>query len=295
MTLSLDKRIYGEYNLDRCRLEMTVVSSMEKMVEGTLVEDITPGVSYHLYSRKEWLRTSACVPSEMPLTIFVNNQELVTVLCTPSKLNCLVIGYLYSEGVISGVHEIASMRICEGEPIADVRLNRDFTMPPRRTLTSGCGSGVSFGAQVQPLDSDLVVVPEELLALMKQLYQQQSLFQQCGGIHCSALCDLKQILVLAEDIGRHNTLDKILGESLLRKMPTRNGILLTTGRISSEMLLKAARMQVAVVVSRGSPTERAIGLGHDLNIAVVGYARGNRLSVFSAEERLLAAAGNQQQ
>ncbi len=228
----------------------------------------------------------------MALTIFVNNQELVTVLCTPLKLNCLVIGYLYSEGIIASIQDIASMRICEEEPIADVRLTKEFAVPPRRTLTSGCGSGISFGAQVERLNSDLVVTPEEILALMKQLYQQQSLFQQCGGIHCSALCDRKQILVLAEDIGRHNTLDKILGECLLRKMPTQNAILLTTGRISSEMLLKAARMQAPVVVSRSSPTERATRLGRDLNISVVGYARGSRLSVFSGEERLLAA-GNQ--
>ena len=96
--------------------------------------------------------------------------------------------------------------------------------------------------------------------------------------------------MLAEDIGRHNTLDKIMGECLVRRLPTQDGILLTTGRISSEMLLKAARMQVPVVVSRGSPTERAVSLGNELGITVIGYARGNRLSVFSGEERLLLAS-----
>jgi FdhD protein len=141
----------------------------------------------------------------------------------------------------------------------------------------------------------LVVAPGEVLALMKQLYQHQSLFQQCGGIHSSALGDRKQIMAVAEDIGRHNTLDKIIGECLMRKLSTQNGILLTTGRISSEMLLKAARMQAPIVVSRGSPTERAISLGHELGITVIGYARGRRLSVFSTKERLLAAAGNRNQ
>ncbi len=189
-----------------------VVNRMEKSAEGALIEGVAPSVISSLYSGKKWLGAPTCVPGEMALTIFVNNQELVTVLCTPLKLNCLVIGYLYSEGIIASIQDIASMRICEEEPIADVRLTKEFAVPPRRTLTSGCGSGISFGAQVERLNSDLVVTPEEILALMKQLYQQQSLFQQCGGIHCSALCDRKQILVLAEDIGRHNTLDKILGE-----------------------------------------------------------------------------------
>lgn len=149
---------------------------------------------------------------------------------------------------------------------------------------------MTFETQASKVDSDLVITPEEVLSLMKQLYQQQSLFQLGGGIHSSALCDRKQILVLAEDIGRHNTLDKIMGECLMRKKSTQDGILLTTGRISSEMLLKAARMQVPIVVSRGSPTERAIALGQELGITVIGYARGNRLSVFSGEERLLTAS-----
>jgi len=252
---------------------------------------VAPDITCNFFSDEEWSRTPVALPCETPLTIQVNGQELVTILCTPSKLNCLVLGFLYSEGIIADMHDVASMRICEDETIADVQLSKaEYTVPPRRTLTSGCGSGVSFRTEGQKVDSDLVVAPKEVLALMKQLHQHQNLFQQCGGMHCSALCDRKQILVAAEDIGRHNTLDKILGECLLRGLPTRDNILLTTGRISSEMLLKAAKMQIPVVVSRGSPTERAITLGRELNITVVGYARGNRLSVFSSEERLLAVS-----
>ena len=256
---------------------------------------VAPDITCSFFSGEEWLKEPVSIPREMSLDIFINGQELVTVLCTPTKLNCLVIGFLYSEGIITSMNEVASMRICEDEPIADVRLNKtDYPVPAKRTLTSGCGSGVSFKTQEEKVVSDLVVTPEEILALMKQLHQHQNLFQQCGGIHCSALCDRKQIPVAAEDIGRHNTLDKILGECLLRGLPTRDGILLTTGRISSEMLFKAARMQTPVVVSRGSPTERAVSLGRDLGITVVGYARGNRLSVFSGEERFSIAASQNQ-
>lgn len=107
-----------------------------------------------------------------------------------------------------------------------------------------------------------------------------------GGVHASALSDTKNLLVLTEDIGRHNTLDKIQGECLLRGLSTRDRLLLSTGRVSSEMLLKAAKMQVPVVVSRHSPTGSAISLARDLGIALVGYAHGSRLSVYSHPERL---------
>ena len=265
---------------------------MKKTIDNLPANGVAPDVPCNFFSGEEWLDTPTPIPCEMSLTLYINGQELVTILCTPTKLNCLVLGFLYSEGIIHGMADIASMRICEDEPIADVRLSKtDYTPPTRRTLTSGCGSGASFSNAESKVNSDLAATPQEILALMKQLNQQQDLFQQCGGTHGSALCDHQQILVSAEDIGRHNTLDKILGECLLRKMPTRDCILLTTGRITSEMLIKAARMQTPIVVSRGSPTERAVSLGHDLGITVVGYARGNRLSVFSKEERL-PVAGN---
>jgi len=260
---------------------------MEKTIDESLTSGVTPNVTCNFFSGEEWHRETVTVPGEMPLTIFINDQEIATILCTPTKLTHLVLGFLYLEGIISNLNEVASLRVCEDEPIADVRLTKtEYTPPPKRTLTSGCGSGVSFETKAPKVDSDLVVTPEEVLSLMKQLYQQQSLFQLGGGIHSSALCNRKQILVLAEDIGRHNTLDKIMGECLMRGLPTQDGILLTTGRISSEMLLKAARMQVPIVVSRGSPTERAITFGNELGITVIGYARGSRLSVFSCEERL---------
>ena len=263
---------------------------MEKMVDELSASGVTPNVTCNFFSGEEWRRETVAVPSEMPLTIFINGQEIATILCTPTKLTHLVLGFLYSEGIIDSMGDVASLRICEDKPIADVRLNKTkYKEPPRRTLTSGCGSGASFQPQVQKVDSDLVVTPEEVLSLMKQLYQRQNLFQLGGGIHSSALCDRKQILVIAEDIGRHNTLDKIMGECLMRGLSTQDCILLTTGRITSEMLLKGARMQTPIVVSRGSPTERAISLGNDLAITVIGYARGSRLSVFSGAERLLTA------
>ena len=239
------------------------------------------------FSDQGWVRTSVHVPIERDLTIYVNLRELVTILCTPTKLNCLVLGFLYAEGIISGTNDVTMMRVCDQESEVDVRMsNTEFELPTRRRLTSGCGGGVTFTTQGQRVDSGLVATPAEVLSLMKQLLEQMDLYRLSGGVHASALCDTKNLLVVAEDIGRHNTLDKIQGESLLRGIATRDRLLVTTGRVSSEMLFKAAKMQVPIVVSRHSPSASAISLARDLDIALVGYARGSRLLVYSHTERL---------
>lgn len=244
------------------------------------------------FSDGGWVRTSVHVPGEVELTIYVNQQELVTILCTPTKLNCLVLGFLYAEGIISGIGDVVMMRVCEDESLADVRLkNPEYQLPTQRTLTSGCGGGAVFKTHGQKVDSGLVAAPTEVLSLMKQLQERMELYRLSGGVHTSALSDTRNLLIVAEDIGRHNTLDKIQGECLARGLSTRDRLLLTTGRVSSEMLLKAAKMQAPVVVSRHSPTGSAVSLARDLGIALVGHARGGRLLVYSHPERLGRSTG----
>jgi FdhD protein len=183
--------------------------------------------------------------------------------------------------------DVASMMVCEDQTMADVRLtNAEYELPMQRTITSGCGGGVTFTTQGQRVDSTLVATPTEVLSLMKQLQEQMDLYRLSGGVHASALSDTGNLIVVAEDIGRHNTLDKIQGECLLRGLSTRDRLLLSTGRVSSEMLLKASKMQTPIVVSRHSPTGRAVSLARDLGIALVGHAHGGRLLVYSHPERL---------
>ena len=251
------------------------------------LKGVASGIVCDRFSDGGWVRTSVHAPSEMDLTLYVNQQELVSILCTPTKLNCLVLGFLYSEGIISSMADVASMRICEDDSLADVMLsNPEFVLPTKRRLTSGCGGGSTFRTQEQKIDSDFVVTPEEVLSLMKQLQEKMELYRVSGGIHTSALSDVRNLIAVAEDIGRHNTLDKIQGECLLRRLSTRDRLVLCTGRVSSEMLLKVAKMQAPVVVTLTSPTARAVLLACDLGIALVGYAHGNSLSVYSHPERL---------
>ena len=258
------------------------------MNEEPSIQGASPDIKYISFSSGKWSNASTAVPAEMALTIYMDGTELVTILCTPTKLNCLVLGFLYSEGIISGMSDVASMRVCEEDSLADVKLSKPgYTPPVRRTLASGCGGGVSFATEMQKVESQLTVKPEEVFSLMKQLNEKAELYRFSGGVHTSALCNNSNVLVVAEDIGRHNTLDKIVGECLLTKLPTNDKLLLTTGRISSEMLSKAARMRTPIIVSRSSPTDRSISIAQKLGITLIGYVRGNRLSVYSHEERLL--------
>lgn len=260
---------------------------MQKAIGVSDMTGLAEEVVCNRFSGEGWARISVHVPLERELTVYVNLRELVTILCTPTKLNYLVLGFLYSEGIISGMGDVTMMRVCDEESEVDVRLsNPNLELPTKRRLTSGCGGGATFTTQAQRVDSTLVATPAEVRSLMKQLQEQIELSQSSGGMHASALADTRNLLVVAEDIGRHNTLDKIQGECLLRGLSTRDRLLLTTGRVSSEMLLKAAKMQVPVVVSRHSPTGSAVSLARDLGIALAGHARGSRLLVYSHPERL---------
>ena len=229
------------------------------------------------------------VVRELPVTMYVNGTEWVTFLCTPRNLQDLALGFLYLEGTINGLDDVALLRVCDEEEMIDVRLTHDVELPTRRVLTSGCGGGITFAdltAQASRVDSTLKVTPSRILGLMRQLYRQGELYRATGGIHTSALSDGEKLLVVASDVGRHNTLDKIQGQCLLQGIDTRDRILLTTGRLSAEMLNKAARMQAPILVSRTSPTDLAVELARAWGITLIGYARGQQMHVYSGEERV---------
>ncbi len=257
--------------------------------------------SHAWYANGIWQRIACHLPEEQKLSIFVNGQELVNILCTPEKLNCLVAGFLRSEGFITDLDEIMMMRICVEESLADVRLTKEIAARPSgRTITSGCGGGITFdqSAHIRPLNSTLYVSPDQILSSVRLLLGNPKHEQENNeirkGVHVSALSDGNQLIVRAEDIGRHNTIDKIWGECMLTGIATADRLLVTTGRISSEMLLKAARMEIPVVASLNSATRRAVELGHDLGITVVGYVRGGRMSVYSHSQHIIGLPGKEQ-
>jgi len=231
------------------------------------------------------------VAQEFPLTVFVNGREIVTLLCTPQKLNYLILGFLYFQGLIQKVEDVVSISVCPDQPTAQVRLlTKKVVLHRRRVVFSGCGSTpapANSSHPIPPLESTFQARGEDLVSLMSYLQEGAELYRAHGGVHISGLADRDKLLVLAEDIGRHNTLDKIQGECLYRGLSTQDRILLTTGRLSSEMVDKAVRMGVPVLVSRNSPTERAAVMADHFGMTLVGYLRGPRLVVYTHPERVV--------
>jgi FdhD protein len=227
---------------------------------------------------------TAEVVGEQPLTIYIDGVRFLTLLCSPFQLEPLVLGYLWMEKVISGLHDVVSLEVSEVDGRADVQLAAPVTLPSERILTSGCGGGITF--RIDPrlfprLHSTLRVRPDDVCARVRDLQAACEHYRASRGIHGAALTDGERLLIVAEDVGRHNAVDKIKGEALVRGIPTEDRILLSTGRISSEMLLKASRMGVPLVASRTSPTEMAVALAEQLGVTVAGYVRSDGLNCYA--------------
>ena len=230
------------------------------------------------------------VVREQPLTIVVNGSELATFLCTPIKLDYLTIGFLAFEGIIRSMQDIRALDVDLENGVVEVELTTALVQPKKRVFTSGCGMGLTFTLRLShypPLTSDLALTPEQIFPLMQQLLDGATMYKASRGIHAAALSDAEHVLLLAEDVGRHNALDKILGEAMVKGISTNGRILLTSGRISSEMLRKGAHMGTPFLMSRTSPTTLSIEAAKRLGITIVGYVRRNSFNLYTHPERLL--------
>ena len=227
---------------------------------------------------------------ERAVEIVLGGRVLVRVQCLPERLEDLAAGFLRTEGLIESPRAIAECRVAPDggriEVRADVDPDRLVLFRERVATSSGCGSGASAAADVLPvLASDAHFSPEDILARMKDLLQASALFRETGGVHAAALTDGRTLRAFAEDIGRHNAVDKAVGAALRQGADLAALALLTTGRASSDIVAKAVRAGIPAVVSRGAVTSRAIELGRSADAAVVGFARGDRMNVYTAAWR----------
>lgn len=239
------------------------------------------------------------VVKELPLTILLNGRELVTLLCSPANLKYLAIGFLLSEGLLRGRNDIKSITDDEQRGIVRVEtvtdLNGEEEQVFKRIITPGCGRGAAFYSSadavgMREVKSELQVNGAEILELMTLFQHLSETYRATGGVHSAALCDNKSLNIFSEDIGRHNAIDKIFGQCLWEGISTNNQIVLTSGRISSEIVIKIARNNIPVLASKSAPTNTAVKLADLLGITLIGFVRGTRMNVYSHHQRIVSDA-----
>jgi FdhD protein len=240
---------------------------------------------------QDWTAVEGEVIAEALISIYVNGEELATIMATPQEQDLLALGFLKNEGLIEDLKEVEILHISKGGCCVDIWLNRHFQKPQRMIITSGCGGGVTFddpSTGISPLISDLRIDPELLHQMFRKLQPPNSLYARSRGVHAAGLLDPERqdLLAIVEDVGRHNTIDKLMGCCMVQGIEPGGKVLLVTGRTSSEMLRKAAMMGIPITASRTSPTSLSVEMAQAWNITLVGYVRSGRLRVYSHPERL---------
>lgn len=248
-------------------------------------------IHYDRYEFKKWETHDAETIVEAPVSLTVNGKVWLSFMCTPVHLEAMAVGFLFNEGIIARMEEVVDVRLCEHGDNVDVWLDRTVEQPESWRRTSGCTGGVTAVDLLARPDvsfsgDGLEVRPEAVEHLVELLFEAQALYRETGGVHTSILSDGEKVIVAAEDIGRHNTLDKIAGLCLMQNAWSPTRILATTGRISSEMLQKAARMQAPILISRTSPSSLSIEMAERYGITLIGYARKHRFNVYTNGHRI---------
>lgn len=233
------------------------------------------------------------MPAEYPLKLTVNGREIATLVSSPHELRFLVAGFLRTQGFVKETGDFLAMGVCDESGEANVRIRGD--MPERLTpvLTSGCGTGISFSFNAgapKGAPAEVTFTPEAIFAMMREMARLSVRYGRHGGIHSAAVSDGTRILLHAEDLGRHNTIDRLAGQALLTGIDLTGCLLLTSGRVSTEMAAKAASFGVALIASRTSPTDMAVRICREAGIGLAGYVRSDSFRIAACPERVQLTA-----
>ena len=237
------------------------------------------------------------VVEERPLTIFLNGQEIVTAMTIGDYPEYLALGFLRNQGMLQEDEVIQRVDYDEELETVVVRTDGQTTYEEKlkkKTRTSGCAVGTVFGDMMEGLEGktlpDLQVKTSDLYALAAQINRTPSLYLEAGAIHGTVLCQGAKPLVYMEDVGRHNAVDKIAGWMLSEGVSAEDKLLYTTGRLTSEMVIKTALMGIPVLASRSGFTAWGVEIARDVGLTLIGRMRGKRFVCLSGEERLLRDA-----
>jgi FdhD protein len=244
---------------------------------------------------QEGKRIEQYVVTERPLTIFLNNQEIVTAMTIGDHPDWLAVGYLLNQGMLDRQDPITGIDFDDDLGVVVVRTPRQTNFENRlkkRVQTSGCAQGTMFGDLMESfeeveLSRTAIVKTSWLYRLMKTINLTPSLYLKAGAIHGCVLAEEDRILVYLEDVGRHNAADKIAGWMFLNGVEPANKIFYTTGRLTSEMVIKCVQMQIPILASRSGFTASGVELARQACLTLIGRARGRRFIALSGEHRIV--------
>ncbi|MGH8750718.1 MAG: formate dehydrogenase accessory sulfurtransferase FdhD [Burkholderiales bacterium] len=242
----------------------------------------------------EWADTQ--IAGEHPLTLYVDKREIVTLMTLGAAPEALAIGYLRNQRLVSGIEEIKSVQVdWETAAVAVVTRHGIKDLDGRmkkRTVTTGCGQGTVFGELMSEIDklklpADVYLTEEIYYCLMDNVRRHDTVYKAAGAVHGCALCRGDEILMLVEDVGRHNAVDAIAGQMWLDGTAGRDKIFYTTGRLTSEMVIKCAQMEIPFLISRSGLTQMGYEIASKIGLTMIGRATGKHYLLFTGESRFI--------
>ncbi len=242
------------------------------------------------------------VAEETPLHIFLNQTHYVTILCSPDQLKELAIGHLLSEGVLKSTNEIREIHMEEGrkcrvrlKPDIDAEKRISISQPFNRLIVSACGSSNYWPLSklidrlsLAKLELGLTVEAKIISESVKQLNTLAETFRKTGGVHVAALYSARgELLTFSEDVGRHNAVDKVIGAGILKKLDFESSFLVLSGRLTGDIVLKAARMRIPIIASIAATINSGLEVAQRTRVTSIGFVRGKRMNVYTYPERIV--------
>jgi FdhD protein len=224
---------------------------------------------------------------EKKLVISVQGKDILSIYCTPMMIKELITGLLLTEGIITNKISPSVMNIDYGDEIT-VNLQFDVNNAPDRLSTSRCLGGFTVlkKRDFEKINDNFSLTTKNLKNLFDDFQQKSALFRITGGFHSAAISDGKTILSFSEDIGRHNAVDKVIGDALLKDIPFTRKAMLVSCRISSEIISKSSRWGIPILASRSAPTDLAVEIAEMSGVTLIGFVREERMNIYTNQQRI---------
>lgn len=235
---------------------------------------------------------------EYPLSIFLNGKKLATLLCSPENIKALVIGFLRTEEIINKLDDILSFNLDEVKGTARVQIMdktlgiesfskkinlENIKAEDKKEMDNFLES---LNCEAVSEESNIIITVQKVFEFMKKNLDYSEIFKSTGGVHCVSLADGEKVLAVAEDVARHNALDKVIGEAFMKNIFLKDKVLILSGRVSLEMILKAAKLGIPIIISKSAPTSLSVSLAKRLNMTLVGFVRKSKMNIYTGGHRI---------